>query len=130
MDGYRLAVVFEHDDFEKAAGSVGADVQVGVALVEDADGVMYRVLMSRSPTPCSRASSAISKDAGYPARRVEARFPAFRRASVTSGPVPRLPRSEPLFAMSVQNPAYSRYLRYSWLPSSLFLTRPSSLFRT
>jgi hypothetical protein len=44
MDGYGLAVVVEDDDFKEAAGSVSADVEVAVALIEHADGVAYRVL--------------------------------------------------------------------------------------
>ena len=39
-----LAVVVEDDGFEEAAGSVSADVEVAVALIEHADGVAYRVL--------------------------------------------------------------------------------------
>ena len=39
-----LAVVVEDDGFEEAAGSVSADVEVTVALIEHPDGVAYCVL--------------------------------------------------------------------------------------
>jgi len=39
-----LAVVVEDDGFEEAAGSVSADIEVTVALIEHPDGVAYRVL--------------------------------------------------------------------------------------
>jgi len=39
-----LAIVVDDDDFKEPAGSVGADVEVAVALVEHTDGVAHRVL--------------------------------------------------------------------------------------
>jgi len=44
VDGDGLALVVEDYYFKKPAGSIGADVEVSVALVEHADGVAYRVL--------------------------------------------------------------------------------------
>jgi len=43
VDHDRFAIVIENDDLEKPAGSVGADVEVAVALAEHADGVSYGV---------------------------------------------------------------------------------------
>ena len=76
MDGYGLTVVVRDDDLEEAAGSVSADVEVAVAAIGHADGVAYRVLVSRSTTPCLRASSAISTGAGYAALVFRASDPA------------------------------------------------------
>ncbi len=44
MDGNELAVVVKDDDFKESAGSVGANVEIAVALAEHADSVPYRVL--------------------------------------------------------------------------------------
>ncbi len=39
MDGHRLAVVVEDDDFEEPARTVSTDVEIAVSLVDDAYGV-------------------------------------------------------------------------------------------
>jgi len=68
VDGHRLALVIEDDDFEEPARTVSTDVETAVSSVDDAYGVADGACsMSKSSTPCLRAASAISTCAGYPA---------------------------------------------------------------
>lgn len=43
MDRHRLALVVEDDDLKESTGSVGTDVEVTVALADNADGVSHRM---------------------------------------------------------------------------------------
>lgn len=44
MNGHRLAVVVENNDFEQPARTVSTDVEIAVSLVDDAYGVADGVL--------------------------------------------------------------------------------------
>jgi len=43
VDRHRLALVVEDDDLKESTGSVGTDVEVTVALADNADGVSHRM---------------------------------------------------------------------------------------